>query len=161
MLSLGSIARPFVSGAASAAENAKIAPAPRARERTIFFMTQLLRSEPHQLGELPKVPFMPELTGAAPQKIPQQERLARGVDCPPRWRFGDAMPTDPFVREKLPESARPPGGWLRNTSGASPRTAIRLRSRAGAICNRKTSNFPGSGCASRSRAPLSDQRLSR
>ena len=36
---------------------------------------------------------MPELTGAAPQKIPQPERLAR--------RFDDAMPRDPFVREKF------------------------------------------------------------
>src|SRR5258705_12932105 len=44
MLLSGSIARPFVTGAASAAEDAKIALAPRTTEMTIlFFMTQLLR----------------------------------------------------------------------------------------------------------------------
>src|SRR6266403_4521245 len=48
MLLSGSIARPFVSGAASAPVDPKIAPAPRAREMTIFLMTQLLcvRGEP-------------------------------------------------------------------------------------------------------------------
>src|SRR5260370_28607005 len=49
MLLSGSIARPFVSGAAPAPVDPKIAPAPRAREMTIFLMTQLLcvRGEPN------------------------------------------------------------------------------------------------------------------
>jgi hypothetical protein len=38
-------------------------------------------------------------------------------------------------------SARPPGGWPRNTFSASLRTAIRLRSRAGASCKSQNIEF--------------------
>src|ERR1700692_1801462 len=86
MLSLGSIARPFVSGAASAAEDANIAPAPRAREMTIFLMTQLLR-------------VLMRTNSANCRMFPDRDLAERGgLRSPPGW---GRLPTPRLVAATL------------------------------------------------------------
>jgi len=67
----------------------------------------------------------------------------------PLARSDNGLPADWFLEvryavrrgRRSQQAAEQPGGWSRNTCSASPRTATRLKSRAGANCNRRISNF--------------------
>src|SRR5439155_8727141 len=95
MLLSGRIATPFVIGAASAAENANIAPAPRARERTIFFMSQLLRLSRTNSANFRMFPLEPDV--CRPDSVARRALLKATAPAEPR--------TEPSLRVSRPGGA--------------------------------------------------------